>query len=114
FPPHGSARPNDSATAGYSITPSFPLWLPMYQNRPSASTIALRIPAPFDGSSNTLNFSVFGSNSATVSVSISFAQTRPAPSTATAYGPPRGPAGIGYSLTTFIAAGSTLARMPFP
>src|SRR5499427_9820503 len=35
---------------GYSMTPSRPLWLPMYQSRPWASTVIFRMPTPFDGS----------------------------------------------------------------
>src|SRR6266508_854522 len=68
----------------YSITPRRPLWLPMYQSLPCASTASFRMPTLFDGSWKTRNFSVFGSKRATVSVWISFAQTMPAPSTLTA------------------------------
>ena len=72
------------------------------------------MPTFLDGSLNTWNCSVFGSSIATVSVWISFANTRPVPSTVTAYGPPFAPAGISYSLMILTAAGSTCASLPLP
>src|SRR5262245_45208328 len=87
--------------ADHSITPRRPLWLPMYQSRPSASTIIFLMPTFLEGSSKTRSCSVRGSRRTTVSVWISFTHTIPAPSTVTAYAPPFGPAGNAYSLTTF-------------
>src|SRR5436309_2555470 len=107
-------RSRSSRRRPYSITPRRPLWLPIYQRRPSASTIIFRIPTSFDGSVKTRSASVFGSRRTTVSVWISLTHTAPAPSIVTAYGPPRSPAGSGYSFTTFCAAGSTRTSLPRP
>src|SRR5262249_36651398 len=90
----------------YSMTPSRPLWLPMYHSRPWASTVIFRMPTPFAGSGETRRSPVRGSRRTTVSVSISLTHTIPPPSTLTAYGPPVGPAGSPYSLMTLLATGS--------
>src|SRR5205809_981107 len=107
-------RSRSSRRRPYSITPRRPLWLPIYQRRPSASTIIFRIPTSFDGSVKTRSASVLGSRRTTVSVWISLTHTAPAPSIVTAYGPPRSPAGSAYSFTTFCAAGSTRTSLPRP
>jgi hypothetical protein len=57
---------------------------PIYQRRPSASTIILRMPTPFEGSVNTRISSVLGSKRTTVLAENSLAHTIPAPSTVTA------------------------------
>src|SRR5256885_1646558 len=114
YPSRLCHRSRSSRRRPYSITPRRPLWLPIYQRRPSASTIIFRIPTSFDGSVKTRSASVFGSRRTTVSVWISLTHTAPAPSIVTAYGPPRSPAGSGYSFTTFCAAGSTRTSLPLP
>ncbi len=66
------------------MTPIFPVWDPMYQSRPSAATIILRMPVSGVGSLITCIFSVAGSRRTTVLPLISFTHGKPAPSTVTA------------------------------
>ena len=107
-------EPRASPLPPHSTTPSFPLWDPMYQSLPFASTTILRMPTFFEGRSTTFISPLFGSKRTTVSVLISFAQTMPAPSTVTAYAPPREPAGRGYSFTILPAAGSSCPSLLVP
>src|SRR5262249_8964203 len=87
----------------HSITPIFPTWEPMYQSRPSAATIILRMPVFSVGSLITCIFSVAGSRRITVLPLISSTHGWPAPSTVTAYAPPPFPEGNGYFLRIFCA-----------
>src|SRR3990170_1970266 len=72
------------ARHGYSITPSFPLWLPIYQSRHWASTAIFLTPAFAVGILNTRISAVLGSRRTIVSAENSFTHTAPLPSTLTA------------------------------